>query len=205
LPAATSLDCVLSVEARFAVGFSTWSITSVSTGALPDSSFNFGRLLASPLHDLRTAEILRETFDGTISNFGALNCVLEYEATASVLGRLIRQGGKLAICLAGPVFAREFGHFLIRAQAVKTFRRLSASDYKGIPLTYPSLARLTHAFSGDFALINWYGVGLCVPPSYMGGLHERTIARLAHMDRRIAHWPVLRSIADHRLLIFKRL
>jgi hypothetical protein len=155
-----------------------------------------------PLEELHT---LCGTFEGAISNFGALNCVTGYEATASVLGRLIRPGGKLAICLAGPVCVWEIGHFLIRAQAMKAFRRLSAADYKGIPVTYPSLARLTHAFSGDFALINWYGIGLCVPPSYVRGLHERTIARLALMDRRIAHWPVLRSIADHRLLIFKRL
>jgi hypothetical protein len=103
------------------------------------------------------------------------------------------------------VCAWEIGHFLIRAQAVKAFRRLCAADYKGIPVTYPSLATLTDAFRGDFALINWYGIGLCVPPSYVRGLHERTIADLALIDRRIAHWPVLRSMADHRLLIFKRL
>jgi ubiquinone/menaquinone biosynthesis C-methylase UbiE len=155
-----------------------------------------------PLEELRT---LCGTFDGAISNFGALNCVTGYEATASVLGRLIRPGGKLAICLAGPVCAWEIGHFLIRGQAVKAFRRLSAADYKGIPVTYPSLAKLAHAFSGDFALINCYGIGLCVPPSYVGGLHESTIAQLALIDRHIAHWPVLRCMADHRLLIFKRL
>ena len=155
-----------------------------------------------PLEELRT---VRGTFDGAISNFGALNCVTEYESAASALGRLIRPGGKLAICLAGPVCAWEIGHFLIRAQAMKAFRRFCTADYRGITVTYPSIARLTHAFSGDFALINWYGIGLCVPPSYVEGLHESTIARLAAMDRRIAHWPVLRGIADHRLLIFKRI
>ena len=154
------------------------------------------------LEDLRT---VCGTFDGALSNFGALNCVTQYESTARALGQLIRTGGRLAICLCGPVCAWEIGHFLVRAQVAKAFRRFSSEDYKGIAVTYPPVARLTHAFRRDFALIDWYGIGLSVPPSYVQGLHEDTIARLAAVDRRIAHWPVLRGLADHRLLIFKRI
>jgi ubiquinone/menaquinone biosynthesis C-methylase UbiE len=155
-----------------------------------------------PLEDLCT---LSGTFDGALSNFGALNCVSRYESTARALGRLIRTGGRLAICLCGPVCAWEIGHFLARAQVANAFRRFSTADYKGIAVTYPPVARLAHAFGGDFALTGWYGIGLCVPPSYVEGFYDNTIARLAAIDRRIAHWPLLRSLADHRLLIFKRI
>src|SRR6185437_14230829 len=40
-------------------------------------------------------------FDGAISNFGALNCVTDAAMVARSLGRLVKPGGAVAVCIIG--------------------------------------------------------------------------------------------------------
>ena len=57
----------------------------------------------------------------------------------------------------------------------------------------------------DFALANWQGIGLSVPPSYASpGCLMAALQKLSAFDQRVAHWPLLRGFADHRLFIFVR-
>lgn len=146
-------------------------------------------------------------FDGAISNFGALNCVSDLDTVARTLGRLIRIGGHAAICLAGRCCAWETGHYLLRRQFAKAFRRWNrrgAEASLGVHVEYPSIRELVRWFRPEFRLVGWYGIGLCVPPSYVSGISETQVARLAAADQRLAHRPVLRSLADHRLVVFQR-
>jgi SAM-dependent methyltransferase len=145
-------------------------------------------------------------FDGAISNFGALNCVSNLEGVAQALGRLIRIGGHAAICLAGRCCAWETVHYLLRRRFAKAFRRWSGGCEAalGVHVVYPSVRDLVRQFRDHFRLIRWYGIGLCVPPSYIEGISTGTIARLAAVDRRLAHRAVFRALADHRLFVFQR-
>jgi SAM-dependent methyltransferase len=151
---------------------------------------------------------LEGLFDGALSNFGALNCVSDLETVVLALGRLVRPRGHVAICVAGPCCAWETAHFLLRRKPAKAFRRWNPAGAEaslGVHVEYPSVRRFKRLFRHDFRLIRWCGIGLCVPPSYVEGVSETTVARLAAADRRLAHWPVLRAIADHRLLVFQRI
>jgi SAM-dependent methyltransferase len=145
--------------------------------------------------------------DGVISNFGALNCIEELDKVASALGHLIRSGGFLAICVIGRCCAWEIVHYLLRAQPQNAFRRFSSHTQSsiGVLVKYPTVMRLARIFHENFKLVHWCGIGLCVPPSYVTGLRDGTIARLAKLDRHLAHLPLLRAIADHRLLLFRRI
>jgi ubiquinone/menaquinone biosynthesis C-methylase UbiE len=54
--------------------------------------------------DARTVEIedlssLDETFDGAISNFGALNCVADLGEVSRALAKVVRPQGNLALCV----------------------------------------------------------------------------------------------------------
>lgn len=147
-------------------------------------------------------------FDGAISNFGVLNGVERLEDVAAALGRLVRFGGYVAICLMSPFCLWEALYFLFRANPGKAFRRLTRGTVGtslGIDIRYPSCMQLDRIFQSRFKLIGWYGIGLCVPPSYVRALSDRTVRRMSEIDRHIAHWPLLRGLADHRLFIFKRL
>lgn len=145
-------------------------------------------------------------FDGAISNFGVLNCIDDLEQLATNLRRLIRPGGHVALCIIGRCCAWEVCHFLRKRELRKALRRFSSttSTSLGIKVHYPSSNRMRQAFRNGFSPMGRYGIGLMVPPSYISGLCDATVLRLAKLDRQIAHWFLLRGLADHRLYLFKR-
>jgi len=151
--------------------------------------------------------LLDESFHVVISNFGALNCVKDLEALREPLARLVRPGGYMAICIIGRFCAWETAWALLRRwQPAKAFRRWRKSVLSslGIRVFYHSRKRLEAAFRPRFTLMSWCGIGLCVPPSYVTGLSGAVLQKLDALDRRVAHWPVLRGLSDHRLFVFVR-
>jgi ubiquinone/menaquinone biosynthesis C-methylase UbiE len=149
---------------------------------------------------------LQGSFDIVLSNFGALNCVEDIESLRQPLARLVRPGGYMAICVIGRFCAWETASALLQGQTAKAFRRWrkSVMSSLGVRVFYPSTNQLKAAFRPRFRLVNWYGIGLCVPPSYITGLSSSVLQKLDAFDRRVAQWPVLRGWSDHRLLVFVR-
>ncbi|MGD1093060.1 MAG: methyltransferase domain-containing protein [Bryobacteraceae bacterium] len=146
-------------------------------------------------------------FDAVISNFGALNCLEDLSAIRAPLARLVRPGGHLAICVMGRFCLWETAWYVAKAQPRKAFRRWNrrpVASSIGVRVSYPSIRQLRQAFQQDFRLVEWYGVGIAVPPSYVAGLAGRTLARLAAFDRRVECLPLWRALSDHRLLILRR-
>ena len=147
---------------------------------------------------------LEDTYDGAISDFGAINCVADLTAFAEGLAKVVRPGGRVAICTIGRFCLWEFLHYALRLKFTKAMRRWrgSASSTLAEKVYYPTVAQLAAAFEA-FELQSWTGIGLLAPPSYVG-LSEATISRCASLDRSLAHLPLLRAMADHRLLILVR-
>lgn len=146
-------------------------------------------------------------FDGVISNFGVLNCVQDLACVALQLKGLLRPGGFAALCIMGPFCAWETFYFLRYCKPKRAFRRIAREvrSSLGLDIQYPSFAQMTRAFRDGFELIAWYGIGVCVPPSYVRGISDRIIHRLSHWDQRLAPLPILRALGDHRLFVFQRL
>jgi SAM-dependent methyltransferase len=135
-------------------------------------------------------------FDGAISNFGALNCVADPSGVAHDLGSLVRPGGRVAICVIGRFCAWETLYYAARFDLKRAFRRLRG---RSGDIFYPTVAQLRSVFASHFKLERWTGIGMLTPPSYVK-LPEGIVRGLAWWDR----FPLLRAIADHRLLIFVR-
>ncbi|MBV9265557.1 MAG: class I SAM-dependent methyltransferase [Acidobacteriaceae bacterium] len=161
--------------------------------------------VASDQLPLDTLSKLRDRYDGALSNFGALNCADNLQQVASDLAQLIRSGGYAALCLMGPLCLWEILHFLLRGDK-RAFRRLSpvAPSSLGIEVRYPDTRALIDAFRPHFNLTAWYGIGICVPPSYVRNV-KPLLSVLAAIDRVLSAMPVIRGLADHRLYIFRRL
>jgi len=151
---------------------------------------------------------LEGCYDGAVSNFGVLNCLADLESFAGQLARLVKPGGRLALCYMGKFCAWETAHFIRLGQLRKASRRWSsgtASTSLGIDIRYPSVRRLSQAFSPAFRLSKQKGIGILVPPSNVSGLSRERVAFLAGIDRRFAEMPILRALSDHRLLILERI
>lgn len=145
--------------------------------------------------DVLGADEIAGEFDGAISNFGALNCVSDLRVVGQRLARVVRPGGYVAICTIGRFCWWE---------ALWSWRRLrgSAGSSLGVTVRYWTVAEMRDAFR-EFELKRWMGVGLFVPPSYVG-MPAWLVRWCAALDRVLARVPGLRAMADHRLLIFER-
>jgi ubiquinone/menaquinone biosynthesis C-methylase UbiE len=148
---------------------------------------------------LRAEDIggIGEVFDGAISNFGALNCVADLGAVARSIASVVRPGGAVAICTIGRLCLWEM--------LFHPLRRLggSAATTMGITVRYPTVSQLASAFAPEFTLRRWMGIGLLVPPSYVR-LPGPLVRLCGLLDRALARLPLLRALADHRLLILVR-
>ena len=146
-------------------------------------------------------------FDGVISDFGAFNCVSDLPAIRRPLARLIRPGGHLAVCIFGRFCLWETAWYLLRGEPSKACRRWGPEQWGAslrIPVRFLSVRQLARAFHPEFALRDWRGIGALVPPSYVRGLPLSLLEALGTLDSYVAHAPLLRALADHRLVIFVR-
>jgi ubiquinone/menaquinone biosynthesis C-methylase UbiE len=149
---------------------------------------------------------LQGPFDGVLSNFGALNCVQDLAVLRGSVARLTQPCGWLAICLMGRFCAWETIWYLLRGDLARATRRWSgeASSSLVSRVFYPTVPGIRRALAPEFALQSWHGVGIAAPPSYVTGLSAATVRRLATLDRRLASSPFLRTLSDHRLLLFRK-
>ena len=145
------------------------------------------------------------TFDAVWSNFGALNCVERLTDLREPLVQVIKPGGWLIVCLMSRVCLWETIWYLRHVRFGKAVRRWSgeASSSVASRVFYPTVRSVSRAFAPDFRLIATHGIGVAVPPSYVTGISDTVMERLGAIDRRLASWPILRSLGDHRLLIFR--
>ena len=159
--------------------------------------------------EVACAEELAEAsgpYDGAISNFGALNCVKDLADAAQRIGRMVKPGGRVAICVIGRFCLWETLHYGVRLQFGKALRRVlhrSVASSLGVTVRYRSVSELRAAFAKDFRCEQWTGIGLFVPPSYVN-LPGTCVRWLGALDRMFASLPLLRGMADHRLLILVR-
>jgi ubiquinone/menaquinone biosynthesis C-methylase UbiE len=146
------------------------------------------------------------SFDGVLSNFGALNCVQDLAVLREPLARMTRRDGWLAICVMSRFCAWETFWYLLRGDLTRATRRWSSETSSTLAqrVFYPTVASVRRAFAPDFTLQSWHGVGLAVPPSYVTGISAIAVRRLANVDRRAASFPFLRALSDHRLLLFRK-
>lgn len=151
-------------------------------------------------------------YDGVLSNFGGLNCVSDLRAVAKELGRLVRPGGFLVMCLAARFCAWELAWYAARGEFRKAMRRLGGEadgrlNERTVRVYYRTVAELARAFAPEFRVLRRRGIGVLVPPTYgenWARQHPSAIAAAACMDRVLSRLPVVRAAADHVLLVMER-
>ena len=165
------------------------------------------RGVSAELGSIESIRDLDGTFDGVISNFGAMNCVPEVSALRGPLANLIRPGGHLAICLMSRFCLIESLSFATQLRFRKAARRWKGRTYAerlGLTVYYPSAKQVRRALAPEFRLVGRVGIGLAVPPSGIGDPSPSSLSLRSRIDARIAGWPGLRAMADHQLHIFRR-
>jgi ubiquinone/menaquinone biosynthesis C-methylase UbiE len=161
-----------------------------------------------------TALPASESFDGAISNFGALNCVENLSQVARDLARMLKPGASVLLCWMGPYCAWEIIWYFARGNRDKAFRRLSRqgvdariADGSFLHVHYPSVKLLVATFAPEFRLKSIQGVGVAVPPSYLepwAQRHPSLLKLCERVDSWTARCPGIRSLGDHLLVRLER-
>ena len=158
--------------------------------------------------------LLDGTFDGVVSNFSPLNCVRDLAAVAVQLGRLVKPGGTVVLCVMSSFCLWETLWYPLIAHLYKASRGWRASNPTAsvgvddeFPIYYPTVKEICALFAPWFRMVRVEGVGVFVPPSYLEPWARRVprlVGTLDRLDRLVCGCPGFRAIGDHRLLVMRR-
>ena len=161
-----------------------------------------------PVEALREA-LPGQRFDGTLSNFGALNCVPDLGAVAADLATRLNPGARLLWVLMGRVVPWEWGWYLARANPSRAWRRLrSSTAWRGLKITYPTPHQVTRLLRPHFRVDAVRPLGLALPPSYAAGwlnARPRLLRRLLQLERAAHASHALAYLSDHYIIEATRL
>jgi SAM-dependent methyltransferase len=155
------------------------------------------------------AALAGERFDGTWSNFGAINCVPELERAVAELASLLNPGAPLAWVAMGKHVPWEWAWFLTHGNPRKAFRRQRAGGavWRGARIVYPTPAELERTLAPYFAATRRAPLGAILPPSYAQGWlanRPRLLAALTRAEHAAQRCPALAALADHYVLEARR-
>jgi ubiquinone/menaquinone biosynthesis C-methylase UbiE len=104
--------------------------------------------------------VLSERFSGAISNFGALNCIVDLCPVAAQLARLVRPGGIVAICIMGRFAWGETLASVSKWEWGKAARRWSGrAVWRGMDVFYHSSQYVRAAFESEFTFDRRVSIG----------------------------------------------
>ncbi len=150
-----------------------------------------GDRIETRLFDLNAPHEMEGPYDLVLSNFGALNCVVDLSPLAVQLRRLVAPGGLVAAVVMGRFCAFETLWYGARGKAT-AWRRWSgrssaAIGGKRIPIRYWQPGDLARALGPSFRIEAVHPVGSFLPPSDLFPMlkrRPRLFATLARWENR---------------------
>ncbi len=164
-----------------------------------------------PFDKLRTADL--RPFDGAFSNLGGLNCCHDLAFLAESLGKLIKPGGYLLVCLLGCLSPWEISSFILRGKLGDARRRLNATATTvhvqgvSVPIRYYSNEEIRRAFQPTFTIRYKQGLNIITPPPASVDADRRLgwiLQPLQWIEDRICSLPPFNRLGDHVLIVLER-
>jgi len=171
-----------------------------------------GDRVETRLFDLNMPHEIEGPFDLVLSDFGALNCVVDLAPLAKMLRSIIAPNGLFAAVVMGRFCALETLWYGARGKktAWRRWTGKTSADIGGkrIPIRYWQPGDLARALGPDFRVEAVHPVGLFLPPSDLFPLlerHPRLFAALARWETRAAekHWGAY--LADHHFTLLRKI
>ena len=211
----TGLDAVRMAKLGHLVTAADWSplmVQRTSNRAEREHVGDRVRSIALGAHELQRLDGAGQ-YDGAYSNLGPLNCVPDLGDVSRECARLVKSGGALVFTVIGRYCPWEIAHYVRRrrwARATVRFARhvVPVSMNNHIIWTrYYGPREFYRAFKQNFTLQHYRGLCVFSPPPYLTWVREHHPVwheRLRRLDRRVSHWPFLRGMGDHFLIVMKK-
>jgi ubiquinone/menaquinone biosynthesis C-methylase UbiE len=170
-----------------------------------------GDRIETRLFDLNAPHEIEGSFDLILSNFGALNCVVDLAPLSEMLRSIVAPGGLVAAVVMGRFCAFEtlwYGARVKRTAWRRWTGRSSATiGGKRIPIRYWQPGDLRRALGPAFRIEAIHPIGSFLPPSDLFPLLERRprlFATLARWESRVSSSARAAYFADHHLTLLRR-
>jgi SAM-dependent methyltransferase len=149
-------------------------------------------------------------FDGVLSNFGAVNCVLDLRALAAGVAERLAPGAPLLWVVMGRHAPWEWLWYLMKGRWGKAWRRLrpGGSEWRDLTISYPTPAEMTSLLLPHFAVTRLAPLGVALPPSYASAWLDRApfaATVLTRLERWAQRSSLLASWSDHFIVEAVRL
>jgi ubiquinone/menaquinone biosynthesis C-methylase UbiE len=149
--------------------------------------------------------------DGAYASF-SLSYERDLPSVSEALAPWIHPGGRFAVAAMNRVCGAELAGAFLSGHPRLAGRRLAKQTLHKVgeyatPIFPRTMREIVEAFREHFALEDGQALPAILPPAYS----NRTLGRwpavlqiLARIDSYAAHLPVVRSLGDHNLLLFRR-
>ncbi len=166
-------------------------------------------------HNLGAHEMVQfpsNHFDGIYSNLGVVNCIMDMDEFARQSQRILKKEGCLVMSVIGRWCPWEILYYMAKGHWKRALIRLKrepvAVNLEGekVWTRYYSPGELKKYFTPYFNLLQLRSMNLFVPPPYLVSWyknHPGCFERLEKLDSTVGHWPVLRGMGDHFLMVLK--
>ncbi len=150
-------------------------------------------------------------FDGALSNFAPLNCIVDLGPVARGLAQLLKPNARAMLVLFGTFCPGEMVTEVLRGRPHLALRRCKGGAAPArlakceFSVVYHRRAEVLRAFAPWFVLEKRLGIGVTVPPSAAEpwiSEHPRLLAAMETFDRSLAR--PLATLGDHLLYQFRR-
>jgi SAM-dependent methyltransferase len=156
-----------------------------------------------PIEELNSG-LSGESFDGALSNFGALNCVNDLDQVAADLAARLVPGARLLWVIMGRYVPWEWAWYLLHADPARAVRRLRGrTGWRGMTISYPTPRKVRRSLRPYFSIDAVRPLGVALPPSYAAawlGRRPRTLRFLSRAEACAQRLPLLAGLADHYLV-----
>jgi hypothetical protein len=178
------------------------------TAHLPNVTFAHLDMRRLPQNDFM------QQFDGAYSNFGALNCLQDWQPLAKWLAERLKSGSTLGFGVMNPFCLWEIGWHSLHLNFKTAFRRFRRQNLfqlntgEAINITYPSVNRLKREFAPYFDFVTVKALGVFLPPSDIYGVIEkrpRFYHTLINLEKALANYHPLKLTGDHYWIEFRKI
>lgn len=157
-----------------------------------------------------SVELDGRSFDGVLSDFGAVNCVRDLSALAAGVSALVRPGGRLLWVIMGRYVPWEWLWYLAHGEWRQAWRRTrhGGVSWRGIRVFYPTPREAVGHLRPWYRIDRLTPLGLALPPSYAAAWLERSATALAMLEALEAlgrRWGALAWLSDHYVIEATRL
>jgi hypothetical protein len=185
--------------------------TSASASASASASTSGFIAAARALGEIEALDL---NYDGSMANFGVLNCVGSLERAALQIGGRLKPGAAFIASVMAPACLWEIAFYLRAGSPGRAFRRFKRggvqADFGAGPIRvdYPSVRRLARVFHPMFQIAHLEPLGLFLPPSYVAtwlSARPGRFERLQRLEALAEGWTWSANFADHYLIVLERL